>query len=172
MAFCQKCGNQIAEGASFCQVCGAPAPEQPAVPVQQPMPQYQAPQYQQPMSQYTQIMVDPADHTADFDAEDIKANKVIAMSAYMLSVLGILIALLAAPESKYAGFHARQALKLEIVNVLVGLVTAVLCWTIIVPIVGGIAVIALLVVRIILFLQVCKGQAKDAPIISKLSFLH
>ncbi len=170
MAFCQKCGNPLAEGDAFCKVCGTPVAEQPQAPVQPPMPQYQAPQYP-PMSQYAQMMYDPADHTADFDAEDISANKVIAMSAYMLSVVGILIALLAAPESKYAGFHARQALKLEIVNVLVGLITAILCWTIIVPILGGIAIIVLMVVRIILFLQVCKGQAKDAPIISKLNFL-
>lgn len=170
MAFCQKCGSQVAENASFCQVCGAPVAEQPAAPEQQPAAQYQAPQYQQ----YTMPIqyVDPSDHTADFDPEDISANKVVAMSAYMLSVVGILIALLAAPESKYASFHARQALKLEIVNVLVGLITALLCWTIIVPILGGIAVIVLMVVRVILFLHVCKGQAKDAPIIGKIGFLN
>ena len=91
MAFCQKCGSQVAENASFCQVCGAPVAEQPAAPEQQPAAQYQAPQYQQ----YTMPIqyVDPSDHTADFDSEDISANKVVAMSAYMLSVVGILIAL-------------------------------------------------------------------------------
>ena len=65
MAFCQKCGNQFADGTSFCPVCGAPvtaqqqaAPAQQAAPqYQQPAaPQYQAPQYQQPVQQYQPVV--------------------------------------------------------------------------------------------------------------------
>ena len=41
----------------------------------------------------------PADHTAEFAADDISKNKVTAMAAYMLGIIGIVIALLAAPES-------------------------------------------------------------------------
>ena len=180
MAFCQKCGNQFADGTSFCPVCGAPvtaqqqaAPAQQAAPqYQQPAaPQYQAPQYQQPVQQY-QPVVDLSDHTAEFDPKDISDNKVVAMSAYLLGILGIVVALLAAPESKYASFHARQALKLEVVNMLLSIVTVILCWTFIVPILGGIAMVALFVIRIILFFHVCGGKAKDAPLIGKISFLN
>ncbi|WP_417403721.1 zinc-ribbon domain-containing protein [Hominenteromicrobium sp.] len=130
MAFCEKCGAQIPENGTFCAACGAPVAaqaqptrtlEQPAAqpqaPEQQPQPPVypQQPVYQQPV--YPQQPVyDPADHTAEFDPEDVSQNKVIAMAAYILGTVGIIIALLAAPQSKYAAFHSRQALKLDIVR--------------------------------------------------------
>lgn len=114
---------------------------------------------------------DPSDHTAEYDEKDISDNKVVAMAAYILGIVGIIIALIAAPESKYASFHARQALKLEIVTQLLVLVSLVLCFTFIVPILGAIAAAVLYVVRVILFFQVCKGKAKDAPIVGKIGFL-
>ncbi|MBP5294482.1 MAG: zinc-ribbon domain-containing protein [Lachnospiraceae bacterium] len=64
--FCPKCGSQVADGASFCPVCGNPLntmPTRSAEPApntyqqyQQPAPQYQqpVPQYQQPYQQYQQ----------------------------------------------------------------------------------------------------------------------
>ena len=127
----------------------------------------QQPVYQQPM----QPAYNPADHTAEFAADDISKNKVTAMAAYMLGIIGIVIALLAAPESPYASFHSRQALKLEIVNQLILLAMIVLIWTFIVPIVGAIAMLAIMVIRVILFFQVCAGKAKDAPLIGSLPFL-
>jgi len=184
MAICQKCGIQVVEGTAFCPNCGAPLAQPQQAPQYQQPPQYQppqqqyqqAPQYQPPVApppyQPVAPVVDPSDHTADFDAEDISANKVVAMAAYLLGILGIVVALLAAPESKYASFHARQALKLEVVNTLLSIVTVVLVWTFIVPIVGGIAVAVLFVIRIILFFQVCSGKAKDAPLLSKIGFLN
>ena len=46
--FCQKCGNQNAEGVKFCATCGAPLMDEPQA---QPQPQYQQPQmpYQAPV---------------------------------------------------------------------------------------------------------------------------
>ena len=43
----------------------------------------------------------PADHTAEFAPDDISKNKVVAMAAYMLGVVGIVIALLAAGVSVF-----------------------------------------------------------------------
>ena len=188
MAFCERCGAQIPENGTFCAACGAPVaaqaqptrtPEQPAAqpqaPEQQPQPpvypqQPQPPVYpQQPV--YQQPVYDPADHTAEFDPEDISQNKVIAMAAYILGTVGIIIALLAAPQSKYAAFHSRQALKLDIVSTLLLIVSAVLAFTFIVPIAGAVCIAILFVVRIICFFQVCSGKAKDAAIIGKLPFL-
>ena len=184
MAFCKKCGSQLVEGATFCGVCGAPVAQeaqpaqtpyqQPAqAPYQQPV---QAPYQQQapvqpPVYQPAQPAYDPTDHTAEFTAEDISKNKVVAMAAYVLGIIGIVIALLAAPESPYASFHSRQALKLEIVSQLLLLVSLVLCWTFIVPILGALAIVVIYVVRIICFFQVCSGKAKDAALIGSLPFL-
>lgn len=160
MAFCEKCGAQIPENGTFCAACGAPVaaqaqptrtPEQPAAqpqaPEQQPQPPVypQQPVYQQPV--YPQQPVyDPADHTAEFDPEDVSQNKVIAMAAYILGTVGI-------------------------VSTLLLIVSAVLAFTFIVPIAGAVCIAILFVVRIICFFQVCSGKAKDAAIIGKLPFL-
>ena len=178
MAFCEKCGAQIPENGTFCAACGAPVaaqaqptrtPEQPAAQPQAPEQQPQPPGEQRVYPQ--QPAYDPADHTAEFDPEDVSQNKVIAMAAYILGTVGIIIALLAAPQSKYAAFHSRQALKLDIVSTLLLIVSAVLAFTFIVPIAGAVCIAILFVVRIICFFQVCSGKAKDAAIIGKLPFL-
>ena len=174
MAFCEKCGAQIPENGTFCAACGAPvaAQAQPTRTPEQPAAQPQAPEQQPQQPVYPQRPVyDPADHTAEFDPEDVSQNKVIAMAAYILGTVGIIIALLAAPQSKYAAFHSRQALKLDIVSTLLLIVSAVLAFTFIVPIAGAVCIAILFVVRIICFFQVCSGKAKDAAIIGKLPFL-
>lgn len=172
MAFCEKCGAQIPENGTFCAACGAPVAAQAQAPEQQPQPPVypQQPVYQQPVYP-PQPAYDPADHTAEFDPEDVSQNKVIAMAAYILGTVGIIIALLAAPQSKYAAFHSRQALKLDIVSTLLLIVSAVLAFTFIVPIAGAVCIAILFVVRIVCFFQVCSGKAKDAAIIGKLPFL-
>ena len=148
MKICPNCGAQVEDGASFCTGCGYSfAGNVPAT-------------------------FDPADHTAEFAAEDIRENKLLAMAVYLLSAVGVIIALLAAPNSAYVRFHVKESLKLMICEVLVGLITAVLAWTVIVAILGGIAVIVLLVVQVICFVRVCKGQARQAPIIDKIAFLN
>lgn len=156
MATCPNCGAPIGEGAAFCTNCGsrvAPseAPQDTYTPPQgnpvPPQDPYIPPQDAYIPPQYAYVP-DPSDHTAEFEPADIASNKVIAMAAYLLGTLGIIIALLAAPDSKYAAFHSRQALKLSIVDILLGIVMVVLCWTLIVPIAGAICMLILLVVRI------------------------
>ena len=149
MAYCKNCGAHIPDDAGFCGECGTPVSGGAGMP------------------RYTDIY----DHTAEFDSEDISSNKVVAMAAYILGMVGIVIALLAAPNSKYAAFHSRQALKLSITNTLLTFVMVLLSWTIIVPIAGAVCIVILGVVRIICFFQVCSGKAKDAPIIRSLGFL-
>lgn len=156
MANCPKCGCPLQEHAPYCGNCGAPVR-----PVENNVPPY---------NMY-QPVFDPSDHTADFDAADISSGKVYAMTAYLLGIPGIIIALLAGATSQYVAFHCRQAMKLEILQVLLGLITAVLCWTVIIPIVAAVAFLVLLVIRIICFVHVCSGKAKDAPIVSSMGFL-
>lgn len=149
MAYCKNCGARIPDDAGFCGECGAPVGGGAG------MPRY----------------ADVYDHTAEYDPEDISSNKVVAMSAYILGIVGIVIALLAAPDSKYAAFHSRQALKLSITNTLLAVIMVLLSWTVIVLIAGAVCLVILWVVRIICFFQVCSGKAKEAPIIRSLGFL-
>ena len=148
MKYCPNCGSALGDDAAFCPNCGAnlsgavPAP-----------------------------YADPYDHTASFDPQDISENKVYCMLIYLMGTIGIIIALLATPNSAYARFHILQCVKITVCELIVGFLTAVLCWTIIVPIAGGICMLILFVVQIICFVRICKGQAKEAPIVCKLNFL-
>lgn len=192
---CPKCGSEVTDGSAFCTKCGAAmgANEQQAYTQpengmpqgnQQANAQFNAqgnPQmnnqgfqqnYAGGMPPYGAPYADPKDHTAEFNPQDISDHKVFAMLPYLLGTIGIIIALLAAKDSNYIMFHVREALKLTVCTVLVGIITAVLCWTVIVPIAGGVCAIILLVVKIICFFQVCYGKAKEAAIVSSFGFLH
>ncbi len=113
----------------------------------------------------------PWDHSGEFEPRDVSENKVLAMMPYLMGSIGLIIALLAMHDSKYVGFHVRQAMKLTVVNILLVLVSVLLCWTVIVPIVGAVCAIIVFVLRIIAFFQVCTGKAKEPAIIRKLGFL-
>lgn len=90
------------------------------------------------------------------------------MASYILGFVGIVIALLAAQDSKFAMFHARESLKLQVANSLVLILMVVLSWTVIVPIAGLVAFAVILVVTVICFFRAAKGQAKTAPIVGSL----
>jgi len=165
LAFCMNCGTQLP--------AAEPAPAPQPVPTPPPV----APVAPPPTAPYNQIppqngpVFNPYDHTAEFTAKDISDNKVISMLVYLMGAIGIVIALLAANTSPYAGFHVRQALKFTVLNILLGIAAVVLCWTIVVPIVAGIAAIALFVVKIICFFQICGGKAIEPAIVRNFTFL-
>ena len=145
----------------------APAPVQNSIPPQPaPAPvQNSIP----PQPAYTPApAIDYSDHTAEFDQADISENKVFAMVPYLLGFIGIIIALIASHDSKYVGFHVRQALKLEITLVLSAFFS-------IIPFLGwlatGVCSAIILVLTIIAFFQVCSGKAKEPAIIKGLKFL-
>lgn len=113
----------------------------------------------------------PWDHTGEFAPRDVSDNKVLAMVPYLLGTVGLIIALLAMHDSKYVGFHVRQAMKLTLVNVLLVMVALLLCWTFIVPVAAAICAVIVFVLRLIAFVQVCMGKAKEPAIIRNLGFL-
>ncbi len=154
MKFCPNCHLSYDDSANVCGQCGGPL---------QMIPQ----QFRQP----PQMMVDPMDHTAEFDPKDISDNKVFAMLPYLMSFIGVIIALLAAPSSPYTMFHVRQGLKLLVTEILLGFCAAILAITIIVPIAAAVCMMILAVIEIICFFRVCNGQAKEPPIVKNLPFL-
>ena len=177
MKMCPNCRNQIADEAVYCPICGTAigaAPQFDPQTVPQSAPQYTQPPVYAPPVPY----VDPYDHTEDFDPKDISENKVIAMLVYLLGPVGILIALLASNTSKYAAFHVRQALKLTVVEILATfalavfiLLTTLIRWPGFGVFVAVVVYIALLVIKIICFLQICNGKAKEAYFVRSLKFL-
>ncbi len=182
MKICPQCGTPLEDAMKFCTTCGAVtasaaenADEHEAksnannrVPFNNP---YTQPDGQPSFVPPPTIPAAPYDHTADFDPRDISDNKVIAMLLYLSGTIGIIIALLSQNNSPYVAFHLRQALKILVTTTLVTIVTAAFCWTFIVPIIGAIAIAALLVVKVICFVDICKGKAKEPPIIRSLDFL-
>ena len=148
MAFCSNCGKEVPDGASVCPSCGAALAGAPAA------------------------VADAWDHTSEFDAQDISDNKVYALSAYLVSMLGVIRARVLAKESPFALFHAREALKIDVVVFVVSFLSALLSWTCIVPIAGIILMLILCVVKIICFVQVCKGEAKEPWLIRSIGALH
>ena len=190
--FCTQCGTNLQGAPDFANTQGSASSQdtvnQDAAPNQGAANQNAAPNQgmpnqgmpnQGPMSgqgapyqQYAQAPVfDPYDHTAEYSPKDISDNKVIAILVYLMGTIGIIIALLASKESPYVAFHLRQGLKFLIVEVLVGIISAVLFFTLIVPIAGGIFLIVLWVIKIICFFQICTGKAKEPAIIRSLGFL-
>ncbi len=147
MKVCMNCHLTYDDAAQVCAQCG-----EPLIPV--------APQ-----------QTDPFDHTADFDAADVSENKVLAMLPYLMGWIGIIITLLAGNASPYASFHVKQALKIQICNVLLGFAASILAITIIVPIAAAVCVCILGIVNIICFFHVCAGKAKEPAIVRNLGFL-
>ncbi len=147
MKVCHQCKLSFPDNANYCPQCNSQL------------------QYIQAQPQ---PIVDPRDHTAFFDAKDISENKIMAMLPYLMGGAGVIIALLAANTSAYAGFHVRQALKIQITMIL-SLIFAII------PVLGWLAVgvwsIITLVLIIMGFFDVCNGKAKEPAIISSFGFL-
>ena len=180
MKTCSNCKAQLDDSAKFCNICGMafidqqPAengqpeqsqsrPEQPRQPYTQP-PVYAQPPVYQPMP-------DPYDHTAEFDPADISENKVICLCPYVLGVVGVIVALLVGGTSAYTAFHVRQALKITVVQTVAAVLGAVFCFLVLPAIALAVLTCILIIARIICFVQICKGQAKEPILIRKLNFL-
>ena len=113
MALCGKCGAEMADGVKICPACGAEAEASAS----------EAPKTESAANKIAGIN-NTADSTADYDAQDIADNKIMAVLAYF--GLLFLIPLLAAPKSKFARFHANQGIVLCIVLVGYGIVNVIL----------------------------------------------
>ena len=166
MKFCPNCHSQVSDDASFCPVCGTTLDNIPILSSPRQEPEHSIPAYIPP-----EPTVEPAKHTAEFDPEDIREQKLVSMIIYLLDFVGIIIALLMSKESPYVRFHIKQSLKFTVVEVLLAMVTALLCWTIIVPILGAVTMLVLLILKFVAFTQVCGGRAVEPVLIRSIGFL-
>lgn len=122
------------------------------------------------------------DTTVEFDSHDIEQNKAMAILAY-LGIL-VLIPIFAAPQSKFARYHANQGLILAIIEIIFGfayyvlsyLLFAIFPWrmwglvSFVLGLVGlcGLVFVALLILGI---MNASQGKAKELPVIGKYRIL-
>ena len=167
MAYCEKCGAQLAEGAKFCPACGAPTEAGPAADNTQNV----------DLGATFQNINNTEDTTQEFDPADIQQNKTMAVLAY-LGIL-VLVPLLGAKESKFARFHANQGLVLLIVEILLGLVLRIagavllaISWRL-GFLVGlmNLAWILTFVLMILGIVNAANGRAKQLPLIGNITLL-
>ena len=152
MAFCQKCGTELKDGAKFCPSCGASVNAGSKT----------------DFSGTFEKFNDTADTTDQFDAADIELNKAMGVLAYLSW-------LFAAKDSKFSRFHVNQGLVLAIVEIVWWIVEVVLGFILrFIPIFGSIAIFLLglvniifLVLAIIGIVNAVNGKAKELPIIGK-----
>lgn len=174
MKFCSNCGKQISDDAKFCPECGH------AVELKQETAseENKTQDYQKKVESAVADFVNTNDETSGYDAADINDNKILAL----LSYLGILfiVPLIAAPQSKFAKFHANQGLVLFIACVVVGLAGSVL--QAIAVVLGflflalvnvlftavGLVLLALIIIGIV---NACQGKAKELPLIGHFRFI-
>jgi len=190
MSFCAKCGTALepAEAAEVFEEEIPAAEEIPAMPEAEPAPQpeqpvyqppfVQQPAYQQPAYQQPQQFMPPVqpvipayDHTAEFTAEDIAENKLLAVLPYLFGLLGLAVTYLAKRDSAFLAFHQKQALKMMIIEWLLAIAVAATSWLILPLFVGGIAITVLAVLYIIAVFQVLGNKAKEPTFIRDLKFL-
>lgn len=93
MAFCNKCGNQLPDGANNCPNCGAPAEN--------------AQQNTQNAQNFVNNMMNTNDTTSQFDPQDINDNKGMSVLAY-IGFLFLVPCLLALTRSLHAITQTRD----------------------------------------------------------------
>lgn len=154
MAFCTKCGATIDDNAAVCPNCGAPQQASANNTYVNPAP----------------VSTEGDDYTATMDPNDIAQNKTMAVLAYFGFLF--LVPLLAAPNSKYARFHANQGLVLFILDAIVSVVSGVSSFIPVVKaIVPGILSVLILVLLIMGVINAGSGKAKELPVIGKIRIL-
>ncbi|MEZ4357690.1 MAG: hypothetical protein R2876_03555 [Eubacteriales bacterium] len=114
-----------------------------------------------------------------FEASDIEQNKVMAVLSY-LGIL-VLVPILAAPNSKFARFHANQGLIVAIIGVAAVILFAILyniAWATlslglvtVVSILSYIVWIGIVVLEIIGIINAAQGTGKALPLVGSIKIL-
>ncbi len=168
MKICPNCGASVNDDVKFCTSCGT------AMGMAAGMNQQQGANQQNTAANAFEMK----DHTAEFAADDIENNKILSLFSY-LGIL-VLIPILAAPNSKYARFHANQGLILLITTIAYVVAYAILSFILaFIPILGillifvlGLVNLVFLALMILGIVNAVTGKAKEMPIIGKFKILN
>lgn len=154
MSYCKKCGAEIEDGVKFCPSCGTATDEATDETTGKGF------------ADFVAGLNNTADTTAEFDTKDIEDNKVMALLSYIGPLF--LVPMLAAPNSKFARYHANQGLVLFLAELILSAASWVLC-LIPIPLIWrlfGIASgLASLIYLILGIYNAVSGKAKELPLI-------
>jgi uncharacterized membrane protein len=171
--FCPQCGTENPDGTAFCANCGttlgaaaaptsAPTPEPVAAPVNAAYdPQQQ--QYQQQYQQQQYQQYQPANvYTGPIEGD---ANKrAFAASLYWNSLIGVIIAVVTGNMTDpFIKFHVNQIVVLLISYVVCGILSIIL--------IGLIAMIFVFVCQILGTVAAYHGEMKEMPLLGKLHII-
>ena len=182
MKFCSKCGTQCEDNATNCTSCGTAfnAPTVTYVNPKDHTADYDKADVEKNklfallphvigllgIVASTKINIDFNNILGIFS--DIIFGTSINLTAFLLSVAAIFAAGYFAKDSLYVAFQNRNAIRLLVIE---GLLTVIKVIPVLGAVIYSICTLITTVVRIIACVQVCKGQAKELPIISSLKFL-
>lgn len=152
MAFCSNCGSNISDEATFCASCGQPVGGANA----------------QKQYQYQGYAPKPTAYIPETDEQDIRDNSTLSLFCY-LSIFGIILALVAKPESKYVKFHANQGICMNIFIMILSLCAIIpfLGW-----VAAGVGYIFTGVCAIMGIVRACNGRMVPLPIFGKYNVLN
>lgn len=172
MAFCRKCGNEIGDDMAFCPKCGEATgtASDTAENKDTSKTSYAEDAFNTAKSK-VEPMLNTKDTTADYDKADIEKNEIICALAY-IPILFFLPLVGCPKDSKFARFHANQALVFFVTTVILSTVSGILNF---IPIIGAIiwAVASLLILGGFLFglINTLQGKAKELPLIGGIKLL-
>ncbi len=166
MAFCNVCGQQVAEGTAVCPNCG----NQLIAPTGAPM---------QGAKDFIGTVLKSDDHTAAYNPADIKNGTLMAVLAYLGWLL--LIPLFVEKKNAFVRFHVNQGLILAILGTAYSFVSWVittllgLIWGVLATIAGvllGIGSLVLFVAMVIGIINAATGKAKELPYVGQYRILN
>ena len=159
MKYCGICNTPLPPDAEVCSHCGSAQGYSPAALAAE--------------DRYIERVKASRCHTAEFSPDDISKNKPAAMLPHLLGIIGLIIAIIMNKnrESEYLDYQVRIAIKHTVVEALIIATALVLFWTAVAPVLGIICLAVAFILRIISFVNICRSEVKDPPIISSIKFL-
>lgn len=119
-------------------------------------------------------LTNTADHTSEMDANDVQANKVMAILSYLGFL--VLIPIFGAKDSRFARFHANQGLILWIcgfvINIVFGLLGKIDLLATVFGLLRSLVSIIILILVVYGIVNAAGGKAKELPLIGGFKLLN
>lgn len=114
----------------------------------------------------------PWDKTELFSAEEVKGYRLTAVLIYLLGIFGIILALVTDKSSSYLKFHIAEGLKITVVTAALAVISVLLAFTFIVPVLCAAGLAVCTVINLISAYKTLKGKSENAVIIREFKILN